>query len=90
MTKPDSAMKLFLKHTPDALEHLFDRSISSFCDTEQVQGKIFYDFFLFDPPDPSENLTVSLMNTMLQCYHHYISISTLKSVYQCRSVHPSH
>ena len=59
MTKPDSAMKLFLKHTPDALEHLFDRSISSFCDTEQVQGKIFYDFFLFDPPDPSENLTVS-------------------------------
>ena len=49
MTATDSALKLFLKHTPDALEHLFDRCISSFCETEQVQGKIFFDFFLFDP-----------------------------------------
>ena len=50
MTEPNSALKLFLKHTPDALEHLFDQCISSFCETEQVQGKIFYDFFLFQPP----------------------------------------
>ena len=41
MTAPDSAMKLFLKHTPDALEHLFDKciSVSTFCESEQVQGK---------------------------------------------------
>ena len=53
MTGPDSALKLFLKHTPDALEHLFDRCISSLCEREQVQGKIFFDFFLFAPPRSS-------------------------------------
>ena len=50
MNAPDSALKLFLKYTPDALEHLFDKCISSHCETEQVQGKIFFDFFLFCPP----------------------------------------
>ena len=50
MNAPDSALKLFLKYTPDALEHLFDKCISSYCETEQVQGKIFFDFFLFCPP----------------------------------------
>ena len=50
MNASDSALKLFLKYTPDALEHLFDKCISSYCQTEQVQGKIFFDFFLFCPP----------------------------------------
>ncbi len=50
MNSPTSAFKLFLKYTPDALEHLFDRCIGSFCESEQVQGKIFFDYFLFHPP----------------------------------------
>ena len=54
MNSHKSAFKLFLKYTPDALEHLFNRCISSFCETEQVQGKIFLDYFLFHPPSDSD------------------------------------
>ena len=66
MAAPDSALKLFLKHTPDALEHLFDRCISSLCETEQVQGKIFFDFFLFCPnPGDCQQMDTGEM-TLLQ------------------------
>lgn len=56
MNNPDSALKLFLNYTPDALDHLFDQCISSFCDSEQVQGKIFFDFYLFCSPDETTGL----------------------------------
>ena len=56
MNAPDSALKLFLKYTPDALEHLFDKCIASYCESEQVQGKIFFDFFLFCPPPVEQGL----------------------------------
>ena len=55
MTKPNSAMMLFMKHTPNVLEGLFDQCISGHCDTEQINGKIFYDFFLFLPPKEDSN-----------------------------------
>ena len=55
MTKPNSAMMLFMKHTPNVLEGLFDQCISGHCDTEQINGKVFYDFFLFLPPKESED-----------------------------------
>ena len=56
MTKPNSAMMLFMKHTPNVLEGLFDQCISGHCDTEQINGKVFYDFFLFLPPKESEDI----------------------------------
>ena len=49
MIQPNSAMELLLKHTPDSLERLFDQCISSHCN-DQINGKIFFDFFLFHPP----------------------------------------
>ena len=55
MTNPKSAMMLFMKHTPNVLEGLFDQCISGHCDTEQINGKVFYDFFLFLPPKESED-----------------------------------
>ena len=55
MTKSNSAMMLFMKHTPSVLEELFNLCISSHCETEQINGKIFYDFFLFLPPKNSSN-----------------------------------
>ena len=50
MIQPNSAMELLLKHTPDSLERLFDQCISSHCGYEQINGKIFFDLFLFHPP----------------------------------------
>jgi hypothetical protein len=66
MNCPRSAFKLLLKHTPDALEHLFNKCISSYCEKEQVQGKIFYDFFLFYPPEEDEGREDSGELTMPQ------------------------
>ena len=50
MTDHNSAISLFLKHTPEALDGLFDLCISSHCGYEQINGKVFCDFFLFYPP----------------------------------------
>ncbi len=49
MHNPDSALKIFLKCSPDAVEHLLNRCLVNHC-KDQVQGKIFFDFFLFYPP----------------------------------------
>lgn len=50
MFRKNSPMKLLLKHAPDCIEHLLDSCIVSDYYTDQVQGKIFFDFFLFFPP----------------------------------------
>ncbi len=36
MDKPNSALKLFLKHTPDCVEFLLDSCLMSFCG-DQIQ-----------------------------------------------------
>ena len=54
MTNPKSAMMLFMKHTPNVLEGLFDQCISGHCDSDQINGKVFYDFFLFLPPQQQQ------------------------------------
>ena len=47
MKEDNSALKLFIKKTPEALKNLFDGCISTYDLCEQI---IFFDFFLFCPP----------------------------------------
>ncbi len=49
MYNPDSALKLFLKNAPDVVEHLLNRCVV-IMNKDQIQGKVFFDFFLFYPP----------------------------------------
>ena len=42
------AIMMFLKYSPDALNRLFDRCVIKCC-SGQVQGKVYLDFFLFNP-----------------------------------------
>merc|ERR1719357_432371 len=47
---PTSAFQMLLKYSPSALEHLFDRCLMRPVDLE-LQGKTYFDFFLFAPRD---------------------------------------
>ena len=55
-------MMLFMKHTPNVLEGLFDQCISGHCDSDQINGKVFYDFFLFLPPQQQQQPNASNSN----------------------------
>ena len=55
ITDINSPFQNFLKHSPDALNSLFDQCLVKPCDL-QIQGETFFDFFLFkaDQRDGSE------------------------------------
>ncbi len=73
MHSPESALKLFLRDAPDCVEHLLNRCLVTFC-KDQLQGKVFFDFFLFYPPkgsllhqtDPMQEVgELALMETLI-------------------------
>ncbi len=56
---PDSALKIFLRRAPDCVEHLLNRCVVTFC-KDQIQGNIFFDFFLLFPPPPPKGASADL------------------------------
>jgi len=48
LKSPGSPFQMFLKYSPDALNHLFDRCMMKPVDL-QLQGRLFFDLFLFAP-----------------------------------------
>ena len=46
--KGESTMQMLMKYCPDSLPHLFDLCVTKPC-MEQVQGRTYFDFFLFMP-----------------------------------------
>lgn len=55
MHKPKSALRLLLQYCPDCVDHLLNLCLVSFCGSEQIQGKVTFDFFLFYTPEPDDN-----------------------------------
>ena len=56
LCQPNSTLKLLIQYAPDSFNHLLDCCISSYTEREQIQGKIFFDFFLFKPPIEATSL----------------------------------
>ena len=65
MKEDNSAMKLFIQNTPEALKNLFDGCISTYDLQEQI---IFFDFFLFCPPQNvnSDGVAIKELDTYAQ------------------------
>ena len=49
----ESTMQMLMKYCPDSLPHLFDLCVTKPC-MEQVQGRTYFDFFLFMPSQINE------------------------------------
>lgn len=54
MQEKNSALKLLLKHCPDSVDYLFSNCVTTMCNFDQIQGRVYFDFFLFQGPEPSE------------------------------------
>ena len=57
---PSSPLKMFLKYSPDCIEHLLNQCLVSHCGSDQVQGRIFMDFFMFYAEECTVSLKLSL------------------------------
>ncbi|TRY72083.1 hypothetical protein TCAL_00198 [Tigriopus californicus] len=54
ISDPKSAFNSFLKNIPESVDYLLNKCLVSFCGTDQIQGKVLFDFFLFFPPYSAE------------------------------------
>ena len=50
----EGTMQMLIKYCPDSLPHLFDLCVMKPC-MEQVQGRTYFDFFLFMPSQTYQN-----------------------------------
>ena len=60
-----SAIPWFLKYAPDGLVKLFDLCVIK-PSYAQIQGHVYFDFFLFNPRDDNES-ELSVINTLKAC-----------------------
>ena len=65
MCNPNSTFKQLIKYVPDVLTYLFDRCLVKVVE-EQVQGRIYFDFFLFEIEAEDDNASeMNLYRTLV-------------------------